>query len=611
MARSKKVVLEFEAKTSQVTQSVEAVESSVEGLSSSVDKLTGGMVSGFRSGVAGARKMAMGMKTLRAAIISTGVGALVIAITSVITAISRLQGVQDKYKQFTAGLGAVLDVLGDTLAYVGKAIIDAFSSPKEALDSFLSGVQSVWGWLQQLNTLIIGSVYKSLLQIKEGFLNAAVATKEFFGGDATELKKELDETKAKIDIVAKAVEESKDKIAEPFEAAAKAVGEYVDKLTEAGEAAAALERAEQRLADIRISQTVNQAKRNKELAEARLIAEDEAKSFDERTEALKRAIELENQNLAEQLANAREEARIIKERNSLAESSREDRQREAEALAKVYELEAASIRQQRRVFTRLQAIKKQEAAQAKKLRDEEVSDLANQQKILDDINKQILEDTASQYEKEILAVEDKYNALLDRAQQYDLDTVQLEEAREAKLDEIRKKYAKEDVKTTEITAKQKAQIAMSAAKALGNLINALGSNTEQGARRRFAINKALGIADATVNTALAVTDALAKDGTGVPLSRFAAAATAGIQGAAQIATIARTKFQSSGGGGGGVSVPSTPSGGGGQSPVTAPTLDFSFLEQGANQSAIQSYVLSTDVSNSMEATQLIQDQAKL
>jgi hypothetical protein len=69
----------------------------------------------------------------------------------------------------------------------------------------------------------------------------------------------------------------------------------------------------------------------------------------------------------------------------------------------------------------------------------------------------------------------------------------------------------------------------------------LQKRRDQIAERNFKLQKAFAIAQATVNTALAITDVLAREKTGL-IGKTVAAIAIGVLGAAQIAAIASTKF---------------------------------------------------------------------
>jgi len=384
-----------------------------------------------------------------------------------------------------------------------------------------------------------------------------------------------------------------------------------------------LARAEQQLEDVRISQTITQAKRSKQIAQARLLAEDELLTFEEREKALQKALDLETQSLAERLANAKEEARLIAERNKLSESSRADRKEEADAQAKIFQLEEASLKQQKRIFTELQSLQKQkEAQQAKELADAE-KQAQELIKIQDELYKVSLEATLSQEEKELMANEEKYNKLLDQAAQYNLDTTELEEARaieqariqdkfrqerEDKEKDSNKKIAEDDQKL----ADAKVSIANATLSALSNLANLYQGNDEKKQRRAYEVSKGISIAQTTISTIEGVMNALSAKST-IPepfgqALKVANAVSIASAGALNVAKITATGFQ----GGGDINAQTGDSGTGGmpQTPQQ-PQVDFGFLQQGENQNTIQAYVLEQNVSSSQQANQLIQDQAVL
>ena len=618
-----KVVVEIDVQTGDANKKIEQAEDSVKGLKKEAgttkksfgelgrvaDKATGGIISGAKGAVGAVRGLAGGFKVLRTAIISTGIGALVVAIVSVMTAISKLQGVQDKYKQFTAGLSAVLDILGDTLAYIGEALITAFTQPQDALEAVSDGVESVWNWMQQLNTVIVGKIMGVLLGLKRNFLEVAIATKEFFGGDATELKKSLDETKEKIEAVDKAVEDATENVKQPFIDAAEAVGDYVTELNNAANAAANLQKAEQELEDARIGQTVEQAKRNKLIAEARLIAEDETKSYAAREEALRRAIELEKLNLNEKLANAQEEARIVAERNALSESTREDRQKEAEAAARVFELEEQSLKQQKRIFTELQTLSNQRNAESKKALEDQAKARAEMMALIEEdvyAEEEAMIDEMLEHQKnsdlegvnsyaeaqaEKIRITQEANAILDAEQQR-----QNEESERLRQKELSDEQALQNAKKN---------LAVTTFGAIQSIAEMVGQDDEKRARKAFAVTKALNTAQAITSTYAGVT-AIIKDPTLPTVAKPFAIASAISTGLLNVAKIQRTKFKGSS-----ASKGSTPSlTGGGASATTTPTLDTSALNTEPQQN-IQAYVLDKTITQTQAQNQKIEEQANL
>jgi hypothetical protein len=158
---------------------------------------------------------------------------------------------------------------------------------------------------------------------------------------------------------------------------------------------------------------------------------------------------------------------------------------------------------------------------------------------------------------------------------------------------------------------------------LGGLTDLNSILTDAGivnAKKSFQINKALGIAQASITTyegaANAFTTAskspIAIAFPGYPALMAGIAVTAGL---AKVAKIAATKFNPSGG----ASAPSGGGGGGGAmggggmgGSTAAPSLDLSFLNNGQTKAQpIQSYVLATNVTSAQDAQQKILDQSKL
>ena len=217
---------------------------------------------------------------------------------------------------------------------------------------------------------------------------------------------------------------------------------------------------------------------------------------------------------------------------------------------------------------------------------------------------------------ELQNVRDSYFEKIELAKQYGLDSAALEEQLAQEEQAIRDKYAVQEVETAKLTGEQKIQMAFAVANSLMSIMDSLGKNDKASAKRRFNINKALGIAQAGINTYMAVNAALTAGGNPLKLATGAQFVEAGValtMGLASVAKIAATKFNDGGGS-------STPSGGGGGGmgassgggSTSAPALDLSFLNNAQTKAQpIQSYVLATNVTSAQDAQQKILDQSKL
>lgn len=169
-------------------------------------------------------------------------------------------------------------------------------------------------------------------------------------------------------------------------------------------------------------------------------------------------------------------------------------------------------------------------------------------------------------------------------------------------------------------AQARVQLAQSAFGAMADLVESFTGANEQQSERAFKISKALRVAQTVIGTYQAAQQAylsqLSLATPDAPIRAAVAAGAAVAQGLAQLNSIRKTKFESngggqsvsSGGGGGGVGGIGA---GGGIGGDTGQNIDFGFLQQNNEQAPIRAYVLSQNVQESAEANQLINDQSTL
>lgn len=119
--------IEINVNTSKAEKNVENLESGVGGVTNQIDKMTGGLVSGFKKGVAGIKQGITAMKSLKVAIAATGIGLLLVAITSLTSYFTKTQRGADKLSQAMKGIGAVVDVLIDRFSTFGEGIFAIIS----------------------------------------------------------------------------------------------------------------------------------------------------------------------------------------------------------------------------------------------------------------------------------------------------------------------------------------------------------------------------------------------------------------------------------------------------------------------------------------------------
>ena len=115
--------------------------------------------------VGGVKKGVMAMKTLRGAVMATGIGALVVIIGSLITAFKSSEEGAETFNRIMGVLGSVVDNLMDVVASFGEFLIDAFSNPVQAVIDLANAVKE-----NLLNRLVgLWSSSSVASAIKQGF----------------------------------------------------------------------------------------------------------------------------------------------------------------------------------------------------------------------------------------------------------------------------------------------------------------------------------------------------------------------------------------------------------------------------------------------------------
>ena len=237
------------------------------------------------------------------------------------------------------------------------------------------------------------------------------------------------------------------------------------------------------------------------------------------------------------------------------------------------------------------------------------------QRDAEDLRISLMEEGA---EKEIALADAKYAKLRDAANG---DATLLKEIAQQNADAVTQieQDAAAKRKANEF-AVQDAKLA-SASQALGainQLVGAFAKGDEKRAKAAFKVQKAVSIAQATVDTykgANAIFASAAANPSTVlfPAQPFIAAAAAIAAGIANVATISQQQFQG-GGGGGGNTETAPPSLGGGEGGVTVPQfnpLAGLNIADRPEQVTPRAYVLAGDVASQQEVRQKVEDLSRI
>ena len=139
------------------------------GIVGKLDAQTGGLISGFGGMVKGLKNATKGFKTMKLAIISTGLGALVVIMASLYAAFTSSEEGQKKWAKVMEVVGAVVGVFTDRLADLGSFLIKLFTEPIETLKGFGKSIK-------EFVMDKVDEVVKSL-----GFMGSALS--KLFSGD--------------------------------------------------------------------------------------------------------------------------------------------------------------------------------------------------------------------------------------------------------------------------------------------------------------------------------------------------------------------------------------------------------------------------------------------
>ena len=133
---AQKNVNDLEKAVEGVNNEVKDTGASTEAMGGTLDKVTGGAVSKFKAFKGGLTSVIASFKSLRIAILATGIGALLIAVTSLGQAFTRSEEGQNKFAKILGVIGSVTGNLLDILADLGEKIISVFEDPKQAILDF-------------------------------------------------------------------------------------------------------------------------------------------------------------------------------------------------------------------------------------------------------------------------------------------------------------------------------------------------------------------------------------------------------------------------------------------------------------------------------------------
>ena len=507
-ANAKKSINDLDKGVKDLNNEVKETSKLTQQMGGTLDSVSGGAVSKFTAFKTAVSNVATGFKSLRVAIIASGIGALAIGILAIVQAFKSSEEGQNKFAKLMGVIGSVVGNLTDLLSDLGEYIISVFENPKKAISDFANLIKT--NITNRLNGLLelIPNLGKAITLLFEGkFKEAGKVAADAVGKVTLGVESITDATQ-------KAINKTKEFIAE-MEREAKIAANIANQRATADK----IER------DLIVQKAEAERKRAELLEKA---VQKDTYSQKERIAFLREASKLDEDITNQQIQAAKLRRDAIIEENTLSKSNKEALQAEEEAKAQVIALETERLKRQKEVTSQIQGLIEQEAAtykakadeikrkaaekakaileEEKKLQDElkkvrDADEQERQKTLLDieNVENEYFNRKKTKEELELQAIDEKYFFLLEKAREYGIDASILEEEQELLKNEIKEKYENERLENSKKTAEEEKRIAEELAKAkeaeYRNNYDALQNILSSGGKKMQKISKALAIAD--------------------------------------------------------------------------------------------------------------------
>jgi hypothetical protein len=302
-------------------------------------------LNGVKKAFASAAVTAKGMfGSIKAGLISTGIGAFVVLIGSLVAYFKSTKDGAEKLERAMAGFGAVVSVITDRLSTFGKVIVSAFEDPQQA-------VKDLW---EAIKTNIVNRV-EGLFDVF-GALGDTI--KAAFSLDWEGVKAGAADFTESMIQASTGVDDLMGKMAKGF----KSLGDEIEKDVAA---AMRLKGMLQQLKDEEREFSKVRAQTRQDIQKARLDALDESKTAEERLAAVQKANDLELKTTEDVLKMQRRKIEVQKATMALSENMAEDLDELASLEVELIDLQTASFQTQKRLATEMETLTNEIAAKEK------------------------------------------------------------------------------------------------------------------------------------------------------------------------------------------------------------------------------------------------------
>jgi hypothetical protein len=366
-------------------------------------------------------KVTGGFNTLRGAIISTGLGALVVALGLVINYLTSTQDGMDKVQRVLQPLNVIFQRFMGILQELGggilKRLTEAINNPKQAFSDLIdfikqnvmNRIKSVSVAFEALSMMMKGNFSDGAKKMGDAFIQASTG-----------------------------ITDGTDKMNKAFQETKKFIGDSIDQGTRLADLNRIIEETENDL-------IVTRAKLNREFQESKEIAADVTKSEKERVAAARRAQNAQNELLAaeQKFLDLKIERKELE--NSFNDTSRADEKELRELIAERTDFEATAAKKRTAARGMENSINKEISdARKKRLEEEAKLEEENLKKVVKAREQYSTAAKKAEIELENLQVE-----LIANAADQKIAKLELNHQREMEAMEVHKQEAIANIHITE------------------------------------------------------------------------------------------------------------------------------------------------------------------
>jgi len=294
---------------------------------------------GFKGAAAGSTTLTGGLKILKVALITTGIGALVVGLVSLVAYFTKSERGADKLSTMMAGLGAIVKVLTDKAVKLGEFIVSAFENPKKS-------IADLWNFLKD-NFL---NRFSGILDL---FSAVGDGLKAIFDADWDALKKSATDALQSIVQINTGLDKAQQK------AIIDGISNMASEMANEAVQAANLKDRLNNLETAERNLSVTSKQREAAIKSLKQVTDDITKSDQERVDAALKAKEIQRSMLNDERKIASQRIAILEEQMRLSEVTAEDQQRLADAKIALAEVDARIIDQMTEMNNKLNSLNKE------------------------------------------------------------------------------------------------------------------------------------------------------------------------------------------------------------------------------------------------------------